>query len=1000
MSPWSTASAETSARWSVVATARPAADELPAFEQVSGPPLELEAQPLVAELEAFEAELSAIVDGFARGSLETYREQTRAYLAELRQHFLRHHRRLEVRSRSETGPQLAHAASMEAAELARRFRDAVLARASRLRHEPWPFGDAAPEGARVLDALPVRVEVPLESGTYHRQPGDGPIRWLQRSWIRARRRLRRWVGAGEPTRVVPLQQLGRHHLGGRWTSDLEAMLTVLVQGELSLNHRTLSLFEGIEAAFHRVPEIVETKEDPKGLLLQLRKEVEEEFRLAEQEQQRHAVDGLRRFQSALGDAVAGLKLDLPVAGTFELPRRKRPPSRPSRSVDALVHHLGRVQESLAASYNLTGLRLELFSYRASADEALDSVLAELEADVRGRSFTQVERVEHALEELLAVLEGPTPPNGSDKLREVLEPVERVVQEAVRAERQLEEQLKSEQSTAPLVDALSRSALELTERYRVPQANLPRSEWKLPSAPANIEIPFASVVQAFVQTEVAPQLGERTRHAAVALGPLASALSDLERMVQYHPDEPGGEWEVDDKAQDGPDSLRQALRAAARTHREALRELAARSESWARDLGADLRQKVQSQLEQLEARFSPEAVARVRAPRQSPESARGWKRDVRSFRDRLERGFDSTWEWCVQALRPDREGEVAKKDLRPPRAVQVPTFYRRLFGPGAHWAGDVVPASPAAVERARQLLTAPSGLRTVAVVGIDTAGRGAAVSAILQGAAFSSVRRVNLIRPTSAAEIKATLQEFGRGNLVILSGIGYLLSAEPGGFRAFRALSRLVLEDDGRNGWIFEADELTWRWASQIASLADGIMEQVEVRRLDRNELARVIFARHHFSGRRVRFLEGDRREEVSSDGLEESRRNSLRDRYFQRLHRSSEGLLHVALGQWLGSIEKFGVEVVDVRCRVPSPREGLRQLSFDALDVVYLVLRQGWMSATTLAFLLRTPVPDAEARLRRLGHAGLLERSSEGFYTVRGHLRGLLHRTLREGGFL
>lgn len=1002
-SPASPASLSTDgARWPPTLLDAP---ELACDPDAFGIPIELESEDLTLEAESLQVELVGLLEQFVHGPLEAYREQTRQYLAELRKHFLRHHRRLTVLVRSED-KDFGRAVEHEVGELAQRFRDAVLARSSRLQHEPWPFFDVADEVEQVLNTLPDQVQAPIEPRSYSDQPGDGAGARTRRLLLRWGRRWRRMVGAGPRLRAVPMQNLARYHLCHRLAVDLEAMLSILVQGEISLNNRTLSLFDGIVSAFRQVA--VDRSEDPdqddaESLLAQLREEVEEEFVLAETEQQNHAADALRRLQAALVDGISAFRLELPIAGTFELPGSVEAQSRWSKDIQALRSKLEKVQDSLSASYSLTGLRLELVTFRRGVEEGVAETLHELEADVRGRSHTQIERVQQEVARVIEFLEAPsdTQARFDHSVREVLEPLERVVMEAARAERQLEEQLKEDQATQPLIDVIARGVSRLSERYRVPQANLPRAEWKLPSASPPIEIPFSSVVNGFVQSELAPKLLDRTAQAADALSPLAQALADLERLVQYNPEQYSSELELEENNQEGPEGMKQALTAAARTHRDTLATLEAQSATWARDLRTDLMRTVSSQLDELASRFSPEAVSRVKAPRRGPrtEAVARWQPLAR-FSERVRKLWGravTRVRTTVQVTEPVRS---LSQGLAAPKVDQVPRAYRRLFGPSAYWAGDVVPASASALEQARDVLAKGPGLRTVAVVGVDGAGRGAVLSAVLQGLAFPSVRRVTLMRPTHTQDLAASLADLGRGNLVVVSGIGYLLAAEPGGFEPIRALVKAMLDDEGRNGWLLDADELTWSYASQAAALSEATMERVDLRRLDRAELERAIFARHQLSGKRVEFVLDDRTEEVAPDGHAEEKRGSPRIVYFQRLQRASDGLLQVALTHWLASVERYGADSIRIGEAPPSPKDALRLLSPEKLNALYLVLRQGWMSPRTLAFILQRTPEDAEARLRQMVHEGLLERSSEGWFTVRRHLRGAAHRVLKEARYL
>ena len=153
-----------------------------------GPPLALEPSPVVEEIRALVADLALLVRDFARGPLEAHRRQCHDYLVELRRSFLRNHRRVVVQLRSEKVDDLAPFIGTEVAELAQRFRDVVLERASRLRHGGLELGPFVEAVDRAVSQLPEVVEAPVEPTSFVAKPNDA---WGARV-ARLALRLRRW----------------------------------------------------------------------------------------------------------------------------------------------------------------------------------------------------------------------------------------------------------------------------------------------------------------------------------------------------------------------------------------------------------------------------------------------------------------------------------------------------------------------------------------------------------------------------------------------------------------------------------------------------------------------------------------------------------------------------------------------------------------------------------------------------------------------------------------
>ncbi len=972
-----------------------------------GGPVELASISLREEAEGFVTDVSNALHHFAENDWQSFRVQSREFVSEMRRAFLRSHRRLSVHVRSEGVEAFDRVVAVETVELARRYRDLVLGRSSRVVHEAWPVFSLHEALVRVSGYLPETVGAPLEPRSFAGRDGDGLVVSLRRLGLRWRRRWRRLFRRPELTRQVPLRALGRHRLLEALPAGLEGMASILVQAELQLALRSRQLFADIESALVTVGES-ESVEQAQEFLEKLKLEAEEEFLLAESEQQQHGLDALKRIQSTLGNAVQAWKRDLEIAGTFELPA----PHDPAPDIEGLEQRMKAVQKELSGAYAVSAMRIEFAAFHQDLEEGLEDFIESLEKDIRGRSFTQLDRVGQALD---AVIDALQKNEGDEELLHgvlpsALEPMERVVQEAFRESNRLEEQLLAEGATQPLVDTLTRVASGLTDRYRVPQTAMERSEWRLPAAPGTVEIPFANLVSTYVQVDLAPHLIERTSRASKDLEPMQATLSDVGRLVRYNPDQYGSELELEGTGSLGPLGIREALLTAAKTHRDALENLKEASASWSRDMGRDLRQVVNERLDAFAERLREGEVHRIRAARR------------RRGQGASESGLDISWpslqplrdlwrrsglERRFQRLRRRAQVEGRRRSrkelealLSPPRFAQIPVYYRRLFAPQSHWAGDIVPSRPEEMRRATEVLKkSVAGLRTAAVIGVDGAGRGAVVSAILQQAGLASIRRLNLLKPTREKELQENLADLSRDQLVVITGLGYLMASEPGGFDPLQRLTELIVEDAGKNAWLLEVDDLVWRFGAQATPIRDVFLERVGVRALGRGEIERAIFARHHLSGMKLEFRQTGRTELVPSDGSGEG---PVQQEFFRELHRASGGLLQVALTLWLAAIEGFAEEAkkVQVRDVPPTPKAALDELPEEDVELLYLVLRQGWICASTLGFVLQLDGLQAEGRLRRLVHRGLLERSVDEVYVVRRHLRGVAHELLQDRGFV
>lgn len=1023
---------------------------------------------------SLQAELLGLVQDMAAGPIAALRDDAKAFLGELRREFLRHHRRLGVQTRpgTEMGASLTDLVHGELAELAERWRSVVLGRSARVGRSGWKPATLVEAIERAIAEVPETLRAPYEDTSYVSRSQDSVWIGLSRRWMRVRRRVNK---REPPMRTVALQQLAAFHVLTNLDERLEGVAAVLVRADRHLASSTESLFSEVARGYEGLLGLA-AGAPMVDALAALRDHVEQELVLAEREVQQIAEEAARRTTEMLSRSMRALKAELWTYGTFELPAYERDSARTASSrrrhlVD-LTDRLQDFQDLGAATYAHIALGLEVEAFEARIKRAFDLEVKNLEQDVRGRTCVQLARVDAALSDALRRLEqrssaganagihptasadgngnasGSANPNananasgngngnvrdgleastqsqadlpGPDKdiesrLRACLEPVERVVREAVAAVRRLLDQLGAEQALASLVDVLNREAEALTDRYRVPEAPYSISEWKLPDPPATADVQFRDIVVAYLQVDVGPRALKATSVVTEKVQGLLTRFEALERIVTFDVemitvdlDDPG------DRTHDlaSPLHLREVLVSALARAHEDLQGLLAESEHWPAELTQAIRQAMLSRIAALQDRLASADVAKFRIDRSPAEAGRRIVRQVARLEKAMARGGRRAQSVVRQAVGDDRlatlrsvlgMGGAARRELThadfsaPVRAKIVPVFYRRLFTPQAYWAGDVSQSYHLAIHNVVEALVGHPGatLRTGAVVAIDGVGRGAILSAIAREARWTAVRRFALTRPTDGEDLDDLLGDITQGNLVIISGVHWLLSAAPGGFEPLRHLVARMTADAGRNAWLLDMSSHVFRYACSVSPLAEVLSEAAEIRPLSQMELQMAIEARHSLSGYEVAF-EG-------RDGEEKSVHQSLaaRQTFFRALHLSSGGMLLVALAQWISSIVQVNEEAKLLVLGPPpeSPKRALARLDDISLLILYQVARQGWMSNELLAQLFRWETVVSDARLSRLVNLGLLERQ-QNLFQVRFHLRGALHQIYVERGWL
>ena len=976
---------------------------------------EVQSEELRSAVEDLQADLQALVQDLRRGPVAAQREQVEAYLSELRREFLRPHRRLQVQVRSSEGQGGAQESlRRELAELADRFRSVVLSRSSRIQHDVWTPAAIAEAVHTAVEALPRLVSAPYEARTFAPQPGDGlGVAWRRRM-MRAERWLRRMVKEDYPERPVELRELARYHLEGKAVGQIEGVAALVFQSEVQLAGRSRQLLEAITQGFEALVSHVDQDDFP-DMLAGLRFQLEDEFGAVEQDIGQILDDSVHRAEMIFGDALQTLKAELPIVATVDLPAWQRKSAavvgEAQRTLGDMTARLDRLREHVAASYVLLGLHLEFLGYRSRVQHTMDGVLAELRADVRGRSRVQLERVLAVVDEVLGALEhGDGQFVDDSTVRARVEPLEHVVEEAAGVTRQLLDQLSDEASVAPILEALNREAHGLTDRYRVPEGKIPRTEWKLPDPVGLTEVNFADLVSGYVQREVAPELLTTTNRAMDRVVPIIDVFQDLQRVVSFDSESFDDRLDVSTTTPAGEQQLAALMQSTLQRSREAIAQRLEDIAHWDEDLVADMRKTVVAKLDELRRGLGAGDISRVRLAR-GPEPRLQLRGQVDRVTDGALRFKDRSAEWlrdvvgearlarfreALGLMQPALPTPVDGAAWAPPgRLTELPVFYTRLFTAQARWAGDVLNVPEAEVRRARDALfyNGP-GPKAVALVGFDAASRGALAGAVLRGA--KTVRRLAFSQPTSVDQVRTMLADLGSPSVVQLSGIGWLTASRPGGFQPLQRLLESLLKDGRRGAWLLEVDTLVWLFASAVTPLADVFSTQIRLPPMTPVGLEEAILARHQLSGYRLEFELDGQSEPLGAE------RSPQRERYFQALYAASGGLLQVALPMWLASVGRVAEDAstVYVSQAPQTVLSALQRLPEPVWSALFVIARQGWADSATLSHALHVEPTAAEGRLAGLAGLGLLERQGRDVYVIKRHLRGAVVRGLRGHGWL
>src|SRR5690606_15915587 len=198
------------------------------------------------------------------------------------------------------------------------------------------------------------------------------------------------------------------------------------------------------------------------------------------------------------------------------------------------------------------------------------------------------------------------------------------------------------------------------------------------------------------------------------------------------------------------------------------------------------------------------------------------------------------------------------------------------------------------------------LRAVAIVGPDGVGKSAFINAVMRARRWPKTRELALDAPATVEQVEALFEPNSENHLIVVSGLQWLRTLQPGGFEPLRRFIAGVIADGGKNAFLLRADSLVWAQSVHAVPLAEAFPEVVRLDPLSPEALSAAVLARHTLSGYGLVFSQGIAPESRLEDVVQKATAPLSRpqDTFFRALHAASGGLLRDALRLWLASVEQ------------------------------------------------------------------------------------------------
>jgi Kef-type K+ transport system membrane component KefB len=999
-------------------------DEIPHDVREEWPtPPTLTGDGLTTPLNHLARDLSILSDDLQRPNhtIGLQLDERHKLLSNLRRAFLRQHHHLLARATdehfepSEMHREISHAQS----ELAVQWREIITTHALQTAGPSWSPLTLLSGLNRALDTLPERVSVAYEAESFQTQHDESPIVAIQRWMLRLNRGIRGLLGANQPLRLVPLQNLAKYHLGGSVPSALEGAAALALSAD---RHLTNAMESSFEIIMRRLSASVQHDDAStcRNALWSLREEIDEAFALCATTQEDISAGIITRVKIALSDSLQKLYDDMPVANSPHLSafsrRTAKVYKRRVTGINRLESGLTDTETTRAAYFSILGLDLELQGLEQQLKRALYKHGERFLRLVRGRGQTQVTRVVESLSVAISEL-GPLfedeNENIQQRLKTLTEPVGRVVAEVTQNTQVLQQDLSDGKLIMPLIRAATVAGERLSRTYSIPAGPITHGEWRLPPAPPLVVIPFRQLITEFITTVVQRQLQELVQEISDQFTPVATALAELERVVSFNIDlalaeltsPEGGAPTVESKA-----LAKEMVIGAMDRCLQRLQPLSTSLDDCGERAEEGLTNAMLHDLKDLRLRLLDGASTEVwerfwnaadRGLAEASAISKTLAAIPQPITTLVQRTFGPSATQRILymlGLPLTHATPVSLSSAFALREIQhntIPAVYLRLFSDRAMAAGDLLTGRAQDIATAHEALQNTT-LRTLAVTGPNGIGKGAIISAITRSISAKKMHKIELTGHTDANTVTGYFQPGMRDHATVIHGIEWLLDGQDDS--ALQQLLQEIVADLGENVWIISVSDAVWRHLASHPALREVFSTSIALPPLSPVALRKAVLARHSMSAFDLKI--DTPLAQLDASLLTADTPNARLDAWFNMLHATTAGIIQDALRLFLEAIVAVDEPNATVHLgAIPKTLDhALETLSDEDLLTLRAIARAGYTESKRHAIDFDLPTLQADAQLTRLSRWSLLT-PRDGHYLISEHIYGALHRVLTQRGW-
>lgn len=212
-------------------------------------------------------------------------------------------------------------------------------------------------------------------------------------------------------------------------------------------------------------------------------------------------------------------------------------------------------------------------------------------------------------------------------------------------------------------------------------------------------------------------------------------------------------------------------------------------------------------------------------------------------------------------------------------------------------------------------------------------------------------------------------------VAIVEGANLLFTRSMNGFKIIDSFFDLVARTRPAILWIITMSEEAWRYLDAVKRISGYFTCVINARNMDREDLERVIMVRHEITGYELEFASQENHSNFfhwKKRKTPEEVQNNLRKRFFDDLHRATDGNLFASIYYWLCAAEFQGEEKVRIQVLKPLEMGAIRSLNHGQAACLVAALQQGMLWPETYTKIFRATPPQAAMCLNELREKSIL----------------------------